>query len=82
MPIACTRCGEKQEGEILNGPVTFTFKHGMGCGMGIGPLAVIKGQIRKPVEVSAKETIIAELKPKIVEAQKEKPKHFGNKNRF
>lgn len=46
MPIACTRCGNKQEGEIISPPIAFAFKHGNGCGHGVGPLAVIKGTIK------------------------------------
>ena len=93
MPIACTRCGKKQEGEILTSPVTFTFKHEKGWGMGIGPLAVIKGQIKKPKtetsefkEVTGKsnEIIITdeakpkEIKVEVKEPKKEKTKVFGN----
>ena len=82
MPIACTRCGKIQEGEILNAPITFTFKHEKGCGMGIGPLVVTKIQVKKPKieEFTAKETIVEELKPQIIEAKKEKSKHFGNRH--
>ena len=46
MPIACTRCGNKEEGEIISPPIAFAFKHGNGCGHGVGPLAVIKGVIK------------------------------------
>ena len=46
MPIACTRCGNKQEGKIISPPIAFAFKHGNGCGHGVGPLAVIKGAIK------------------------------------
>jgi hypothetical protein len=69
MPIACTRCGEKQEGEILNVNIAFRFPHAKGCGQGIGPLAVIKGQIKKP---EVKKEVKVDEKPK------EKIRVFGN----
>ena len=47
MPIACTRCGASEDGEILTAPIAFAFKHDRGCGHGIGPLAVVKGKTPK-----------------------------------
>ena len=47
MPIACTRCGASEDGEILTAPIAFAFKHDLGCGHGVGPLAVIKGSTPK-----------------------------------
>ena len=47
MPIACTRCGASEEGEILTAPIAFAFKHELGCGHGVGPRAVIKGSTPK-----------------------------------
>ena len=47
MPIACTRCGASEDGEILTAPIAFAFKHDRGCGHGVGPLAVIKGSTPK-----------------------------------
>jgi hypothetical protein len=88
MPVACTRCGAKQEGEILNVTVAFRFPHEPGCGQGVGPLAIIKGKVSKPKETpkevpkekSAKEIIVEELKPQVVEAKKTKTKVFGQKD--
>ena len=54
MTIGCVRCGASQEGDIISGPVSFTFKHDPGCGMGIGPLCVLKGKITKKVEEKKK----------------------------
>ena len=59
MPIACTRCGASEDGEILTAPIAFAFKHDRGCGHGIGPLAVVKGKTPKKQE--SKKT---ESKPK------------------
>jgi hypothetical protein len=72
MPIGCTRCGAKQEGEILTPPIAFKFPHEKGCGHGVGPLAVIKGKIAKPKEPTAKEVIVEELKSQIEEIKVEK----------
>ncbi len=47
MPIACTRCGASEDGEILTAPIAFAFVHDKGCGHGIGPLAVVKGKTPK-----------------------------------
>jgi hypothetical protein len=54
MTIGCVRCGASMEGEIITGPISFTFKHDPGCGMGIGPLCVLKGKITKKVEIKKK----------------------------
>lgn len=67
MPIACTRCGNKQEGEIISPPIAFAFKHGNGCGHGVGPLAVIRGTIKvqekKVIEEQIDEIIVKKLQP-------------------
>ena len=41
MTIACTRCGAKQDGDIILPNIAFKFKHNKGCGWGLGPLAII-----------------------------------------
>tara|TARA_R110000824_G_scaffold111413_1_gene259821 strand:- start:35 stop:268 length:234 start_codon:yes stop_codon:yes gene_type:complete len=67
MPIACTRCGNKQEGEIISPPIAFAFKHGNGCGHGIGPLAVIRGTVKvqekKVTEKQVDKIIAKKLQP-------------------
>lgn len=50
MPIACTRCGASEEGEIITPPIAFAFTHEKGCGHGIGPLTVVKGKTPKKAE--------------------------------
>jgi hypothetical protein len=54
MTIGCVRCGASMEGDIITSPISFTFKHESGCGMGIGPLCVLKGKITKRVEEKKK----------------------------
>jgi hypothetical protein len=95
MPIACTRCGAKEDGEILTAPISFAFKHDPGCGHGVGPLVVIKGQIKKTAEIHAEkqaEEIIKEAEaslkldkdPKVstqtATPKKEKNKTFSQKD--
>ena len=67
MPIACTRCGNKQEGEIISPPIAFAFKHGNGCGHGVGPLAVIRGTVKvqekKVTEEQVDKIITKKLQP-------------------
>ena len=62
MPIACTRCGASEDGEILTAPIAFAFKHDRGCGHGIGPLAVIKGKTPKKQESKSKKKKAEKLK--------------------
>ena len=88
MTIACTRCGSKQDGDIILPNIAFKFKHNKGCGWGLGPLAIIPSakKMEKPkidtVETSNFTTtepneIVVEVK----ESKKEKTKVFGN-NKF
>ena len=90
MPIACTRCGAKEEGEIITAPIAFTFKHETGCGHGVGPLAVIKGQIKKSkiekdpdVIITDKDEIRVEgkVEEKPKKSVKEKIKVFGKREK-
>lgn len=85
MPIACTRCGAKEDGEIITAPIAFAFKHALGCGHGVGPLAVVKGQVTKKKEeiphtdsVKQVKEIVAESKQTIDDSKKEK-KSFKEK---
>jgi len=91
MTIGCTRCGASCEGDIILPSLAFGFKHNLGCGHGVGPLAVVKGQVRKPVqkeeskqheEKTAKEIIVEELTPRVKEVKQESKKHkrFGQKD--
>jgi len=75
MPIACTRCGNKQEGEIISPPIAFAFKHGNGCGHGVGPLAVIKGTI-KVQEKKVTEEQVDKIIVKKLQHPAQKPKRF------
>jgi len=75
MPIACTRCGNKQEGEIISPPIAFAFKHGNGCGHGVGPLAVIKGTI-KVQEKKVTEEQVDKIIVKKLQHPSQKPKRF------
>jgi len=62
MTIACTRCGAKQDGEIILPNIAFKFKHNKGCGHGLGPLSVL------PVNAKAEKTKVfanTETKPEI-----------------
>ena len=63
MPIACTRCGNSEDGEILTAPIAFAFKHALGCGHGIGPLAVVKGKTPKKVESTKKVKKVKKIEP-------------------
>ena len=63
MPIACTRCGNSEDGEILTAPIAFAFKHARGCGHGVGPLAVVKGKTPKKVESSKKVKKVKKIEP-------------------
>ena len=95
MVIACTRCGAKEDGEILTAPIAFAFKHDKGCAHGVGPLVVLRGQVKKPQKIAevhaerqAKEIlkeIDKELKvesePKEKKSIKEKIKVFGKQDK-
>ncbi len=74
MPVGCTRCGASEDGEIITPPIAFAFKHNPGCGHGVGPLAVIKGQVKKlqPPKESPKPAEVA--KEVVKEVKSEKPK--------
>lgn len=74
MPIACTRCGAKEEGEILSAPIAFAFKHEKGCGHGVGPLVVIRGKVAK-VEEKPKEQV-EEIKVEETEQPKGRKRKF------
>ena len=63
MPIACTRCGNSEDGEILTAPIAFAFEHARGCGHGIGPLAVVKGKTPKKVESTKKVKKVKKIEP-------------------
>ncbi len=55
MTIACTRCGATQDGDIILPPIAFTFKHNLGCGHGVGPLAVLPGTAKKKPKTETSE---------------------------
>ena len=86
MTIACTRCGATCDGDIILPSLSFGFKHNEGCGMGVGPLAVLpasykakqKEEFKKVTEKSdeVKEIKVEESKPK-----KEKIKVFGKRDK-
>ncbi len=95
MTIGCTRCGAREDGQILSPPIAFAFKHNKGCGHGVGPLAVIpdakktekpKSTAEKHGEIQAKE-VIKEIEKEIKVEEKvkeDKPKKskfssFGKK---
>jgi len=85
MTIACTRCGAKQEGDIILPNIAFKFKHIKGCGWGLGPLAIIPSA--KKMEKLKIETIETsnftttgpnEIIVEVKEPKGEKTKVFGN----
>ena len=82
MTIACTRCGAKQEGDIILPNIAFKFKHIKGCGHGLGPLAIIPSakKMEKPKIDTIKTSNFTTTKPNeiVVEVKKEKTKVFGN----
>jgi hypothetical protein len=81
MTIGCVRCGASQEGEIITSPISFTFKHESGCGMGIGPLCVLKGKITKRVEEKKKDTSNVDSATKVFEEIKVEEKAEENLSR-
>ena len=85
MTIGCTRCGASQEGNILLPVIVFKFPHKKGCGMGIGPLAVIPTHkkvkvenIPEPLHIA---DVIVELEPKKSNPIVEKLKVFGKQEK-
>jgi len=86
MTIACTRCGATCEGDLILPPLAFGFKHESGCGMGVGPLAVIpsarkseKPKVETPkIETPKVEDIKVEVeeteKPKLSRSERRKQK--------
>ncbi len=89
MVIACTRCGAKEDGEILTAPIAFAFKHASGCGHGVGPLVVLRGQTKKleikdvkntktveSVMTSGTQTLVEEIK---VESEPKEKKSIKEK---
>jgi len=81
MTIACTRCGATCEGDLILPPLAFGFKHELGCGAGVGPLAVIPSarKSEKPkVETPKVEDIKVEVeeteKPKLSRSERRKQK--------
>ncbi len=95
MTIACTRCGATQDGDIILPPIAFAFKHDLGCGHGVGPLAVLPGSAKKKPEKIAEthadkfnEEIVKEINKEVEKEEfikkdkpkKEKLKVFGKKD--
>ncbi len=62
MTIACTRCGATQDGDIILPALAFGFKHNLGCGHGVGPLAVMPGSAKKKPEKKADTSIVDSVK--------------------
>ena len=81
MTIACTRCGATEDGNIISAPIAFAFKHNLGCGHGVGPLAVLPSGFKKkskvekdPDVVISDESEFSTTKFKIAEGKSEE--HF------
>ena len=74
MVIACTRCGAKEDGEILTAPIAFAFKHDKGCAHGVGPLVVLRGQVKKPKEIFEGSREMPESTQKSEKSVQERPK--------
>lgn len=85
MTVGCTRCGEQQDGDILNVAIAFKFPHKKGCGQGIGPLAVVPtNKVKKEPKAKDPDVVIKDVKveekPKKNKPIVEKLKVFGNKD--
>jgi hypothetical protein len=76
MTIGCTRCGATCEGDIISAPLAFTFKHEVGCGHGVGPLAVFPSSKKAPKKAESEYKKTEEKSDVIVEVDEaeEKPK--------
>lgn len=72
MTIACTRCGATEDGDIILPALAFGFKHNLGCGHGVGPLAVLPGSAKKKPEKKPDTSIVDSVKE--VFKNKEEPK--------
>ncbi len=85
MTIACTRCGATEDGDIILPPIAFKFKHNLGCGHGVGPLAVLPGSSKKKPDTSIVESVkqvFTDTKKEVkVEEKLEKAKHKSEKTK-